>query len=53
MNEPILIPCTRDTFDGKKWHHVEFAFMAARSTLFDEQLIQWAERRDSRGGQGK
>jgi len=47
MNEPELISCTRDTFDGEKWHHCEFAHMAAESTLKDEQLIRWAENREA------
>jgi len=45
MNEPELTHCTRDTFDGKKWHHVEFSFMAAPCTIWDAALIVWAERR--------
>jgi hypothetical protein len=54
MNPPTLTHCTRDTFDGKLWHHVEFQFMCAgRSQMTDEQFIAIAERRDAELKRGR
>jgi len=44
---PILIHCTRDLFDGKKWRHEEFGYMARCSSIWDEALIAWADRREA------
>ena len=43
---PILIHCTRDTFDGKIWRHEEFGYMASKTTIFDAEFVAWADRRE-------
>ena len=46
MNDPILIRGVfRTMVDGKKVFHYGDLYMAARATLFDADLIAWAERR--------
>ena len=47
MNEPTLIRGLSYRKVGKKIVEYRYAYMAARSTLFDEQLIEWARRRDA------
>jgi len=45
VNEPILVQTTISKLVGKVWVHSTYAYMAARATIFDEQLIRDAERR--------
>jgi len=45
MNEPILIRGISYRKVGKKIVPIEYAYMAARSTIFDADLILFAEKR--------
>lgn len=43
---PILITGETAHFVDKKWVMVRYGYMARRATIFDEQLIHWANERD-------
>lgn len=43
---PTLIRTEVGRLEGKKWITTSYAYMAKRATIFDEQLIHWAEARE-------
>ena len=47
VNEPTLIIGSSTRKVDGKLVTLHYSYMAARSTLFDEQLIHFAERRDA------
>ena len=44
-NPPALVHTASGRLVGKKWVAVDYSYMAARSKLFDAELIADAERR--------